>query len=293
MPNLLPTPISRRAFTALLAAAAGLTTIRAHSQGATQYTFAVIGTDKRTPADPEHSDILMVSRVDVSAGTVRTLSIPRDLYVEIPGLGWNKINAAFAHAVGTRPQLDWDVGAAATASTIEHNFGLTIDGVAQTDMGVFPQIIDAIGGADVVNPYDLGEPNAATNLMYPEGPLHLDGEQAIMFCRLRHQDGDGARVMRQHLVLQAILVKLQDPAMLPRIPELIATLQDVVRTTIPVDVQAELIPMTPELSSEDLAFTNINHLLAPGYTAGGAWIYQGDWTTLPGYVEDWLAGVAG
>jgi len=282
--------VSRRGFATLLAGAAGLWWVGGGGQGQMQYTFAVIGTDKRTPVDSEHSDVLMVSRVDLTAGTVRTLSIPRDLYVEIPGLGWDKINAAFAYAVGTNPQLEWHVGAAATVATIEHNFGLAIDGVAETDMGVFPEIIDAVGGVTVNNPYEL---TTAWGITYPAGEITLDGANAIIYCRDRKQDGDGGRVMRQHLVLQATLVKLQDPAILPRIPDMIATLQDVVRTSIPVDVQADLIPMIPELSSEDLAFTNIDHLLAPGYTDGGAWIYQGDWTTLPGYVEDWLAGTAG
>jgi LCP family protein required for cell wall assembly len=165
--------ISRRAFTALLAATAGLTTIRANGQGGTRYTFAVIGTGKRTPADLEHSDVLMVSRVDASAGTMRTLSIPRDLYVDIPGPGWNKINAAFAHAVGTNPQLDWDVGDAATVATIEHNFGLEIDGVAETDMGVFSQIIDAVSGITVDNPYAIEansyEADTGVRVTHPSG----------------------------------------------------------------------------------------------------------------------------
>ena len=87
----------------------------------------------------------MASRVNIAAGTVRTLSIPRDLYVEIPGHGFDKINAAFNLAVKADPQQRWDVGAAATMDTITYNFGLQFDGVAFTDMTVFPKIIDAVG----------------------------------------------------------------------------------------------------------------------------------------------------
>jgi LCP family protein required for cell wall assembly len=221
---------------------------------------------------------------------VRTLSIPRDLYVEIPGHGYDKINAAFNYAVKADPEQRWDVGADATLDTITHNFGLQFDGVALTDMNVFPRLVDAVGGITVYNPYDLTDKYWDDGLVLPAGPLELDGELALRYVRARSQDGDGGRVMRQHLVLKAILAKLQEPGMVLRLPQLVATLNGVVRTTIPADVQAQLIAMLPTIRSEDLTFTNIDHLLWPDSTASGAWIYQGDWSTLPEYVQDWLAG---
>jgi polyisoprenyl-teichoic acid--peptidoglycan teichoic acid transferase len=285
--------ISRRTFLSSVFAALSLSMLPigvARGQGAEQYTFVVLGTDKRTSNDPENSDVIMLSRVALDAGTVRTLSIPRDLYVEIPGHGYDKINAAFNLAVKADPQQRWEVGAAATMATITQNFGLQFDGVAFTDMSVFPQLIDAVGGVIVNNPYDLTDQYWPAGTVLPAGPLALDGATALGYVRARSQDGDGGRVMRQHLVLQALLAKLQEPAQLRRIPELIAELQNVVKTTIPADVILRLVAMVPTLSSEDLAFTNIDRLLWPDYTAAGAWIYQGDWSTLPGYVESWLAG---
>jgi len=267
----------RQVIATLLAGAIAARATSSVAQEAGPYTFVVIGTDKRTPDDPELSDVLMVARVDPGAGTVRALSIPRDLYVEIPEQGFAKINAAFNYAVKADPNQAWDAGAAGTVATIEHNFDLAIDGVAQTDMQVFPDLIDAVGGVDVDNPYDLGEPDAATNLIYPEGPLLLNGKEAIYYCRLRHQDGDGARVMRQHMVLMALLERLQDPAIATQIPDLIAALDgDVVRTTIPPDVQASLLAMIPGLTEESITFGNLDSQLSPGTSNTGAWIYQGD-----------------
>lgn len=263
----------------------------AAGQAASRYTFSVLGTDKRTPAEPENTDTIMVSRVDVGAKTVRTLSIPRDLYVEIPGRGYGKINGAFNLAVKADPQQRWDVGAAATLDTITHNFGLQFDGVALTEMGAFPQIIDAIGGITVDNPYDLLEPYAPSGRVFSEGPVPLDGTSALVYVRARGQDGDGGRVMRQHLVLRAMLARLQDPEMTPRVPELIIALRDVVRTDISSTIRAELIALLPDLTDEHVAFTNIDHLLWADYAEDGAWIYQADWSTLPQFVEDWLAGV--
>jgi anionic cell wall polymer biosynthesis LytR-Cps2A-Psr (LCP) family protein len=96
--------------------------------------------------------------------------------------------------------------------------------------------------------------------------------------------------MRQHLVLEALLAKMQQPAMIPRIPELVVALNDAVKTGLSLEVQAQLMVALPTIQGENLSFTNIEDRLWSDYTAGGAWIYQGDWATLPGYVQAWLDG---
>jgi polyisoprenyl-teichoic acid--peptidoglycan teichoic acid transferase len=283
--------ISRRRFTGSLAAFAALGSLPAAGvagqtpeSGQRQYTFLGLGLDRYSDTG-QRSDINMLARVDLDAVRVRVLSIPRDLYVEIPGFPSFKINDAYNHGLHNTPELDWRAGAALAAETIEHNFGIPVDGVALTDFDAFPQVVDALGGVTVENPYDL----AQGEWEFPAGPTELDGDRATMFTRLR-PDGDGGRVMRQHLVLQGMLEKLQSPEILARIPELIETLSEVVKTTIPPDVQARLVALIPRLTEDDLAFTNIEDMLWSGYTPGGAWIYQGDWSVLPGYVEGWLAG---
>ena len=272
------------------ALAVPLATVRA--QGATSYTFLVLGIDTRKDNTDQRSDIIMLSRVNTATATVRTLSIPRDLWTEIPGYGSAKINAAYQYGLEAS-NVDWKAAATLTRDTITHNFGVQIDGFAVTDMNRFPAVVDAVGGVDVDNPYDLGEPNAQVNLMYPKGPLHMTGAEALMYCRLRHQDGDGARVMRQHLVLEALLVKLQGPDLLPKLPTLVKSLSNSVRTDIPAATQAQLITLLPKVSAANLAFTNIEPMLSAGTSSGGAWIYVGDWSVLPGYVQGWLDGTEG
>lgn len=281
--------MTRRSFAGILAAVAiagAAPVARAAAQKAQSYTFLGLGLDHYTVDTGQRSDVIMLSRVDVAATTVRTLSIPRDLLVEIPGYPSFKINDAYNRGIQSTAEPDWRNGADVAAKTIAHNFGIEVDGVVLTDMDVFPQVIDAIGGVTVNNPYDLQQPG----YFYPAGELTLNGKDATIFCRLRYMDGDGGRVMRQHLVLEAMLKKLQSPALLPQIPQLVSTLSGVVHTTIPADVQARLMALIPKLSSDDLAFTNIEDMLWSGYTDGGAWVYQGDWTVLPGYVQGWLAG---
>lgn len=294
MPSLdrLPLPISRRRLLGLgLAAAfpfAGFD--QALAQDADAYTFLVLGLDTREENTDQRADVMMVARVDFAAGTVRGLSIPRDLWVEIPGHGMHKINAAYQIGLAETPNLDWEVPADLTAETIDHNLGVTIDAKVMTDMNRFPAIIDAVGGVDIVNPYDLGEPDAATNLIFPAGPLHLDGEQALLFSRLRHQDSDDGRVMRQHLVLEALLRRVQDPEVMARLPELIAQLSNAVKHDVPITTQLRLIAMVPDLSSDGIAFTNIADQCWADWSDDGQWIYAADWTTLPGYVQAWLDG---
>ncbi len=289
----LPLPITRRRLLGLslagIAANRGGAFEGTLAQDTGSYTFLVLGLDTREENADQRSDIIMVSRVDVAANTVRVLSIPRDLYVEIPGYGDDKINAAYQRGLASSPDLDWEVAASRTAETIDHNFGLSIDGAAITDMNRFPAIIDAVGGVDVDNPYTVDDPDWP-EARFPTGMIHLDGDQALVFTRTRKMDGDGGRVMRQHLVLEALLVELQTPETFARLPDLIASLAGAVRTDIPIDVQLRLIAMLPNLASESLSFTNLDDQLWADYTAGGAWIYQGDWSTLPGYVQSWLDG---
>ncbi|MCO5216200.1 MAG: LCP family protein [Thermomicrobiales bacterium] len=282
------TRLNRRAFafsTALALASFQRLFSTATAQESGIYTFAVFGLDRDEGEGSQRSDVIMISRVNLNEPSVRTLSIPRDLYVEVPGYGYAKINHGFRHGLETDPEHKWQSGAESAVATITHNFGVQIDGVAVLEFPEMPQVIDAIGGVEVDNPYAV--PSAEDK--YPEGLITLNGDEATLFVRLR-QEGDGGRVMRQQLVLAAMLEKLQQPEILPRIPELIEALSDFVHTDIDPQVQLQLIAAIPTLQQEDLVFTNIEEFLWSDYTPGGAWIYRGDWSTLPQYVNAWLAG---
>lgn len=259
------------------------------------YTFLVLGMDTRPDEQELNTDVMMVSRVDLVNNTVRTMSFPRDLYVEIPGVGADKINAAFK-AVAANGKEEWQSGMEATRNTIENNFGLTIDAALSVRFEGVVEIVDHLGGVTVVNPYDLRDDSYPTEdygtkeIFYPAGEIELNGEQALEFMRTRHQDGDDGRVMRQQLVLTALLGEAQDPANLPRLPELIESTQDAVITTIPTEVQLQLATAIPNIPVENVYWGSITHLLWGDTVAGGMWVYQGDWAQLPGYVQGFLNG---
>ena len=139
------------------------------------------------------------------------ISIPRDLWVAIPGFGNNKIDTAS----GTS-----DIAGA--INTVESNFGVTIDHYAWVGLNGFIKIIDSIGGIDVnvIHPMvendfpdDIQQPNhpfAYRRFFIPPGPQHLDGQTAELYVRARHSDklSDFGRSQRQQQVLLLIKQKL-------------------------------------------------------------------------------------
>jgi anionic cell wall polymer biosynthesis LytR-Cps2A-Psr (LCP) family protein len=96
--------------------------------------------------------------------------------------------------------------------------------------------------------------------------------------------------MRQQLVLRAILDDLQQPGIVAKLPALVDSLRDAVQTNIPTEVQAALIGALPSIDPARVTFTNISDQLWGGTLDSGMWVYQGDWSTLPGYVQALLAG---
>ncbi len=252
------------------------------------YTFLVLGMDTRPDESELNTDVMMVSRVDLAANTVRTISIPRDLYVEIPGVGYNKINQAFKSAAANGRE-DWMKGQAAVVATIEHNFGVPIDAALSVRFEGVEKIIDTFGGVTFNNPYELRDEKFG-NIYFPAGEQRINGKQALQLMRSRNQDGDDGRVMRQQLILSALLEKAKDPANLPKLPQFLTTLKDSVITTIPEPVQLHLVASVPSIPAENVFWGNLVHLLWGETLSNGMWVYQGDWSQLPGYMQAFLAG---
>lgn len=259
------------------------------------YTFLVMGLDTRPDDQELNTDVLMVSRVNLTDNTVRTMSFPRDLYLEIPGVGLDKINGAFA-AVAENGHEQWMKGMTSTRATLEHNFGLTIDAALSVRFEGVEAIVDLLGGVTIENPYDLRDDNyptmdyGTTEIFFPAGTITVNGEEALQLMRTRHQDGDDGRVMRQQLVLSALLSEAQAPENVAKLPELLETASEHVITNIPTDVQLQLIAAVPNIPAENVYWGTITHLLWGDIVAGGEWVYQGDWAQLPGYVQGFLNG---
>lgn len=185
-------------------------------------TILVLGSDARggdsideSQEGPGRADSIMLVRA--AFGSVRKLSIPRDVQVEIPGHGTNKINASYALG-----------GAALTVETVESFLGngLEVNHVVEVDFEDFPELIDSLGGVTVNSKSRVCSPpfdNFWKGLNFKKGENKLDGERALGFARVRKNtcapgEDDRDRAARQQEVLRAIGGKVRSPSTFVRLP---------------------------------------------------------------------------
>ncbi len=203
-------------------------------------TIALLGSDKRPRRGDYRTDTVILVNVAPNLPAVTMLSIPRDLWVYIPGYQFGKINVAdeqgeFTHFPGG--------GAELLKQTIEYNLGIHVDYYARVDFAGFMKIIDTLGGIDVVAncplhdifPDDpIGEDPTITgeiNIPAP-GIFHLDGKHALWYARSRETTSDFDRGLRQQRVLRAIWNKANQLGLLARLPELWGDLSSAVKTDL-------------------------------------------------------------
>lgn len=147
------------------------------------------------------TDTIMLLHIPRS-GQAQLVSIPRDSYVEVPGFGMDKINAAFAYG---GPKL--------LTQTVEGNTGLHIDHYAEIGMGGLANVVDSVGGVDICVPEPINDPLAGIDLQ--EGCQKLEGSDALGYVRTRATAmGDLDRVQRQREFFAALLDKITSPATL-------------------------------------------------------------------------------
>lgn len=182
----------------------------------------ILGID-RTPDGSAvgRSDTIILTSIVPLRPDVAMLSIPRDLWVNIPGVGENRINTAhfFAEAeqVGSGP--------AAAARTVEANFEVDVPYYVRIRFDSFMKIVDAMGGVKVTLPYDM--------IGLPAGEQHLNSEQALAFVRDRQGADDFFRMEHGQILLRAILRQLIEPDTLQNLPQIAQAVNDSVDTNLP------------------------------------------------------------
>lgn len=261
----------------------------------TQLTVLAAGLDSREPDQPENADVFIIARIDVPNATVRAVSVPRDLYVDIPGFGYDKITRSYDFGSKAH-NSEFKYGAQTMIDTVAQNFGITADAVVAVTFQGFEEIVDAVGGVEVDNPYDVYDGEFPTpdygykEVFFPQGTIHLDGADALDFCRTRHQDGDTGRVMRQHLVLLAMLSKVTSDEFRDDLPELVEAHRKTVRNNLGRSRRLALALAAPSFTANSVSFTDLDDFVWGDTTSGGMWIYSGDWNQIPGYVQGFLNG---
>jgi len=183
----------------------------------------ILGLDRR----PEEgyvvrSDTIVLTTIYPPDARIGLLSIPRDLYVDIPDQGSDRINTAhfWGESVvqGNGPRL--------AMQTVALNFGVAVDHYVRVDFAGFRAVVDAVGGIDIdveTAIVDDAYPTADYGTMrieIPAGPQHMDGETALRYARTRHGSSDFDRAQRQQKVLVALAHRLLEPEVWPRLPAL-------------------------------------------------------------------------
>ncbi len=171
------------------------------------YNILLLGVDRRDNEEISRSDTMMLLSIDRAHREIKLSSFLRDSYVEIPDHGMNKLNAACTEG-GVQLVID----------TIEYNYQVKIDKYMAVDFKAFEAVIDSLGGVDV--PVTVREANylnrtwykwslSGNRIQFESGDsVHMDGEHALMFCRIRKLDSDVERTRRQRLVISAVKDKL-------------------------------------------------------------------------------------
>src|SRR6266496_810762 len=192
--------------------------------GASRITILIIGLDYRDWVAGEgapRSDTMILLTIDPLTKTAGMLSIPRDMWVNIPGFGYSRINTAYSSGEGNKlpgggPEL--------ARKTVEQFIGVPIQYYAQIDFDTFAKFIDEIGGIDVYNDENLrldqvggGKDKIKLTCC---GMRHLRGNVALAYARCRDEgqgckDGDIGRARRQQKVILAIRDKVMSPENFP------------------------------------------------------------------------------
>jgi LCP family protein required for cell wall assembly len=158
--------------------------------------YVLLGSDSRDPGNEGNgrSDTMMLVHLNAKRTKAYIVSFPRDMYVNIPGYGKNKINAAFAFG-----------GAPLAVRTLENLTGVRMDHVVLIDFDGFIRLTEDLHGVTVTNKTAF----TSHGFDYPKGKITLAGEEALWFVRERHQlpGGDLDRAENQRNVIKAIVQK--------------------------------------------------------------------------------------
>lgn len=252
----------------------------------------ILGIDKReNETGPFRSDTMILVSVDLVGKSASMLSIPRDLWVTIPGFGENRVSAA--HHYGDL--RDYPGGGIALAKrTVQYNLGVPVHRAVRVSFTAFEQLIDAIDGITVDVPrriYDTTYPDNNYGYMtvdIPAGIQHMDGVTALQYARSRHGNSDYDRMARQQQVILAArdrVLSLDFP--ISRIPDMLELVGESLYTDIPLRDLLTLAELAKDIRREDIRFGLIDSSMTYSRVLeSGAMVEVADWTKVRNLVRE-------
>jgi LCP family protein required for cell wall assembly len=258
--------------------------------------IVVLGSDRRPDWNDWHTDVIQIVSVQPLVPSVTVLSVPRDLYVYIPGFRMSRIN--FADMYGEMYRYDGG-GPALVQQTLLYNLGIPVDHYVRTDFDGFIGIVDALGGVDIPVHCRLEDhwPYPDENGEYPikvlePGVHRMDGETALWYARSRKTSSVFARERRQQQVLQAIWRKSRSVDLLGNFPQLWERSQSMIVTDMEFGDVAMLAGVALRLDEQNVRFRNIGYQqVIPWTTPAGGSVFLPNWEEIKPVVAEALGPV--
>lgn len=235
----------------------------------------ITGIDYTDPGNAAaRTDSIMLTTFVPLKPYIGILSVPRDLWVVIPGAGENRINTAHFYAESIQP----GAGPQALLQTIQLNFGLKIIYYIRIRFEGFRELVDAMGGVDIY----FDEPRAG----YPAGWQHLTGRKALAFVRNRSDSDDFFRMSDGQLMMKSLFMNMLNPIKWPRLPTVIRSFFDSVETNIPAWMWPRLGLLLVYKGPDGIDYHIIDrHMVNPFTTDQGAQVLRPNWNLVNPLVQ--------
>jgi LCP family protein required for cell wall assembly len=198
----------------------------------------IMGSDEAPHRFGHRTDTMMIVSLDLDARRVILLSIPRDLYVYLPGRSMERINSASVFG-----------GMDMVYDTVLYNLGIQVDNWVMVNFDGFIQAVDLLGGIDVQVGRGLADECGGTYFTYSPGTYHMNGFTALCYVRMRKASSDFDRLRRQQEVALAIFRQVLSLDGLKRAPELYQEFKRFVATDLGLTELLGLIPLAAEVAS--------------------------------------------
>ena len=242
-------------------------------KGTERVNLLLLGVDERPQENGmARTDTMMVLTLDPTTLQAGVLSIPRDLWVPIPGYNQGRINTA--HRLGELYNYPGG-GPALARETVEYNLGIPIQYYVRLNFQGFVDLIDLIGGIDVYVAEPINDPLYPDNnygydpLYIPAGQQHFDGAMALKYARTRHDSNDFERARRQQQVLLAVLERVSSlnllPQLAPRLGELYTLMDQSVSTDLTLDEVLALAGLAIKVDRSQIRFAVIDSTCTENY----------------------------
>lgn len=242
------------------------------TNGRTNILLAGYSADDGGHQGAELTDSIMILSIDQSSKAVTVISIPRDLYVNVPGHGYSKINAAYEEGESENFSVSGYAsgGMGLLEETVEQVTGVHSNYEALINYTAFKEVVNAVGGVTVTiassNANGLYDPN--TDLKLANGTVSLNGQQALNLARARGDgkgsygftNGDFDRSAHQQLILQAVAAKAKTGLSLTQIASLADALGSNAKTDLQLNEIKTLYQISKQIPASSITTYTLNNV---------------------------------